>query len=322
MTKRTISGGVLALTLAALAAITALTWAGGEEANAACGANACMTVTGPAAPVSTGAQFTITLDASNAGAAGGYQWELQFSSSAVTFVSATENTGGTGANLCAPANDNSGSAPAGKTWIGLGAGCVSGSGTIPASVMLTTITLQCNAQAPVGTVSELHLVTGGVGGEDPTFGTTFLAVGGAALPTDTTDSSVQCGLGTPIATNTPTSTNTPPPTNTPLPPTPTCVPNQTCPTATPTFPPGFTRTPTPTGTSAPLTPPPGSSPTLPAGTPGGTNATPPTGITLPGTGGGGTGDSQALLLAAAGALIATIGFVGWYLRRRGVTRAG
>jgi hypothetical protein len=258
-------------------------------AEAVCGANPCITVDADPVTagiqtnivVATGANFDISLEASAipASTVQGYQWQIGFDAAEVNFVSATENTGGTGASLCSPPANNA-SAPGGTEWWGGGSGCLSAAGFLPAgAVRLTTITLQCDAAAPAGSTSPLHLVTGGDGatGEDPTFGTIFLGAGGTFITTDLTDASVQCGEGGPIptdtsepptvtatntpgtgATSTPTSTvtNTPQPTATNTPGTgPTDTPTATSTTAPPptnTPVPGATDTPVPTATNTPV----------------------------------------------------------------------
>jgi hypothetical protein len=136
----------------------------------------------------TGAsEFTIALETAEALSASGYQWELQWDDATLDFVSAVENVEETGATLCAPVLRND-SAPEGKEWHG--AGCLHSGGTLPASVRLTTITLRCILTGDVTT--EIHLVTGASDDEDSVSGTTFLASGGAQLPTSSVDARVTC----------------------------------------------------------------------------------------------------------------------------------
>jgi len=310
--------------VAALALSAGLVFRHYETADAACGANPCMTVDADAATggietniiVATGANFDISIEASAipASTVEGYQWEIGFDAADVNFVSATENSGVHGAVLCSPVADNtSGGAPAGTEWWGGGAGCLS-LGTLAAgAVRLTTITLQCDPGAPAGSLSPLHLVTGGDGasGEDPTFGTTFLGPGGTFVTTALTDATVQCGVGGALPTDTPT--NTPTATAT----VPLVATNTPGPSSTP-LPPDYTRTPTPTATSAPGSPtvpaagettPPGTGPTAPGGTTGGGG----TGgrITLPDTGtgqpSGGGVPTQLMAIAFAVALVTGAG---------------
>jgi hypothetical protein len=136
--------------------------------------------------ITSTANFTIALEATGAAAANGYQWELQWDDATLDFVSASENTSQTGATLCSPASRNK-SAPAGKEWQGGGAGCLRSSGTLPDAVRLTTITLKCNFVN--GATTELHLVTTD---EDPSIGTTFIAPGGASLPTTRVGAQITC----------------------------------------------------------------------------------------------------------------------------------
>lgn len=137
--------------------------------------------------VGTGEDFTIALDASAATGAEGYVWQLQWNDDVLDFVSASENTSETGATLCSPASRNA-TAPAGKEWQGGGAGCLRSSGTLPATVRLVMITLKCNVTD--GSTTELHLVTTD---EDPLFGTTFIAPGGAQAQTALIDAEITCG---------------------------------------------------------------------------------------------------------------------------------
>lgn len=186
--------GVAALVVAVLLLMPATRLSTSQPALAAPGdptmtVDADPTMPGIQATRSVSGTFSISLEATDASAVAGYQWELQFTDSVLNFVSATENTAGTGATICTSPTQHS-PPPSKEWWYG---GCVRPSGTMPAAVRLVTITLSC---ASIG-ATELHLVTGGdeVSGEDPSFGSIFIQPGGATLPTNRYDASITCVTG-------------------------------------------------------------------------------------------------------------------------------
>ncbi len=164
----------------------------------------------------------------------GYQWQLEWTDAVLDFVSNTENTGGTGLNVCAPATLNPAS-PGGKEWWGTGAGCVSFTGPTTFTGTLTTVTLQCAVTD--GSQTEVRIVPVA----EDAFGATYLAPGGAEIPTVFGgELTILCGQAptpTPTASNTPTATFT------------------ATPTFSPSATPSPTLSPTPTATPTPFQPP-------------------------------------------------------------------
>ncbi len=145
--------------------------------------------------VPLGSTFVVAIEGSGSVEAAGYQWELSWRDGLLDYVAHEENTGATGATLCAPegggpAGRNT-EAPAGTEWIGLGAGCIVTSGALKLPAPLVTLTLKCVGEG----TSAVHLVTltADGGGEDPAFGATFYAPGGSVIPTSYVDATVTCG---------------------------------------------------------------------------------------------------------------------------------
>lgn len=145
----------------------------------------------------SGGSFVIGLVGSGDAGVAGYQWELGWDDSVLDYVAHSENTGATGADLCAPERGvpaaRQSSSPIGKEWVGLGAGCITTSGTLKLPATLVEVTLACASSG----ITEIHLVTltADNQGEDPAFGTTFYAPGGAIVPTAYRDARVTCGVG-------------------------------------------------------------------------------------------------------------------------------
>lgn len=198
--------------------------------------------------------FEIAILAQNISAPyAGYQWQLEWDDNVLDPGGATENTGGTGLTICAPPSQYP-FPPPGKEWWGNGAGCV-GLSTTTFSGTLTTVTLLCAVPEGIARQTRLRLVSVT---EEPDFGTTFLAEGGAPISTSLgADVTITCGTGqletptfTPTftPTNTPTITNTPRPTNTPTPSA--TLQGTRSPTPTPTSTPAI-GTPTAAGTATP-----------------------------------------------------------------------
>jgi hypothetical protein len=255
----------------------------------------------------------------------GYAWEIEWDAPALQFNSATENSGGHGGVLCAPAGvidetagpPGPGVPPAGKEWVGQGAGCLRISGTTSFSLEanppgnLTTLSITCTQD---GTTSVRFVLQA----EDPPFFGAYKAEGGANLPTTYVDALLSCGAA--VDTPTPTATNTVPPTLTPIP----NATNTPCTGSSCNLPPAFTRTNTPIATATP------GGPTTPV--PGGTAPPPPGGganptatrtggaggqIGGPDTGSGPSGDGGSALmlsLLASGAGLTLVAAAGWKLR--------
>lgn len=141
--------------------------------------------------------FSVALLATDAAAANGYQWEIEWDDATLDFVSAAENSSETDAYLCVPATFAwSPDLPAGKERVGNGAGCLRSAGTLPPDVKLTTIALHCRVDD--GRVTSIHIVSGNNAlSEDTIWGSLFIAPGGATLDTSYVDAEVRCGAAPP-----------------------------------------------------------------------------------------------------------------------------
>jgi len=116
----------------------------------------------------------------------GYQYTLEWDDSILAYDTATDLRPGEMYNCSTPTQ---------QTPDSLFGGCLRSSGTTTYTGPVTTVTLVCVADG----VSPLHLVTLG---EDPSFGSSTIGLGGGFIATDLTDASVRCGEE-PTATPTP-----------------------------------------------------------------------------------------------------------------------
>jgi len=117
----------------------------------------------------------------------GYQWQISYGPGLAFADSAMENKNATGLSLCAPPQSE---VVAGKTELGMGAGCVPPDANYVTSFAgeLTRIRLQCQSDG-------IHAITLQDLNADPNFGSTFLAQQGPTIPTTTAGITVTCGGG-------------------------------------------------------------------------------------------------------------------------------